>query len=145
MDKRAVVDVLLSQVRDELAGVERMTAAARDEATSPESRPENKYDTRATEASYLAVGQGQRMAALRRLVAFLETRPDELALIEVADARGPAWFLRAPDGGGRRVTVDGVDVVVVTVESPVGAALAGAEVGDTVTIGVRVVEVVAAT
>lgn len=134
LDKAEVVVALLVTLRDELSSLERLTQAARDEATSPESRPENKYDTRATEASYLAVGQGQRMVALRRLVAFFDT-DGRVDLYGLEGGKGAAWFLLAPDGGGRRVRVGAHDVVVVTSESPVGGALVGCQVGDSVRIG----------
>ena len=77
--------VLIAQIRAQidaqLAGVAAMTAAARDEATASESRPENQYDTRALEASYLAAGQGQRLAELKALRQWAEhlsdAAPDE--------------------------------------------------------------------
>ena len=40
-------------VRTDVDAMERMVTMSRDEATSDESRPENKYDTRALEASYV--------------------------------------------------------------------------------------------
>lgn len=136
MTKAEVTAAVLALFREELASLEHMTQLARDEATSPESRPENKYDTRATEASYLAAGQGQRLVALRRLVAFLETPAvSGLRLYALEGDGGPAWFLLAPDGGGRRVRIGGTEVVVVTGESPVGASLAGSHEGATVKIG----------
>ena len=135
MTKTEVTVAVLTLFREELASLEHMTQLARDEATSPESRPENKYDTRATEASYLAAGQGQRLVALRRLVAFLETPAPGLRLYALEGERGPAWFLLAPDGGGRRVHVGGHEIVVVTAESPVGASLAGSHEGASVKIG----------
>ena len=135
IDKGQMVAAVLALFREELASLEQMTQLARDEATSPESRPENKYDTRATEASYLAAGQGQRLVALRRLVAFLETPAPGLRLYALEGDAGAAWFLLAPDGGGRRVQLGGREVVVVTAESPVGASLAASHEGDSVKIG----------
>lgn len=137
VDKAEVIAAFRASLGEELASIEHMTQMARDEATSPESRPENKYDTRATEASYLAAGQGQRLLALRRLAAFLETWDGGrgLDLYALDGDAGPAWFLLAPDGGGRRVRVGAHDVVVVTTESPVGGALAACQVGDAVAIG----------
>jgi hypothetical protein len=138
VDKVAVLQALLLRAREELDGLERVMQMARDEASSGESRAENKYDTRATEASYLAAGQGQRRIELARLVAFLELaveQPSTLPLFEVDAPRGSAWFLLAPEGGGRRVSLEGADIVVVTPHSPVGRSLAGAEAGDTVVLG----------
>lgn len=119
----------------------KVTQMARDEAAGSESRAENKYDTRATESSYLAAGQGERLLALRRLSSFFsgiaegQNSREICPLFELADDAGTAWFLLAPDGGGRRVLIDGETVVVVTPASPAGRLLAEAAVGDSVRIG----------
>ena len=138
MDRDDVIAALLAQVRDELATLERVSEMARDEATSSESRAENQYDTRATEASYLAAGQGQRVLAVRRFAAMLDaTASTSFDLFELAGDAGTAWFLLAPDGGGRRVRISDADVVVVTRESPVGAELSRSHIGDDVRVGAR--------
>jgi hypothetical protein len=135
LSKADVVAALLRLAREELAALEQMMQMSRDEATSPESRPENQYDTRAIEASYLAAGQGQRAIALRRLVGFLEAQPEAPQLFGLEGAAGPAWYLLAPDGGGRRIRVGERDIVVVTAASPVGAALQASREGDVLRIG----------
>ena len=134
--KTAVVAALRETLRGELAQLDRVTAMARDEATSAESRPENQYDTRALEASYLAAGQGERLTALRRLLAWaevLEPAPMDLieagALAEVEDGAGSQWVLFAPRGGSDLV-VGGAPVRVVSVGSPLGVALCGLGAGD---------------
>ena len=142
MDKGTVLSAFLTRARDELSGVERSTRMALDEATSAESRPENKYDTRSLEASYLAAGQGQRLLTLRRLVSFLEVvdnaPPREvvglLSLVEVGGDPS-AWYFLAPDGGGMRISVEDSDVLVITPESPAGLALVGLHVGDELQLG----------
>jgi hypothetical protein len=139
--KDAVIAALLADLRAELARLEQINRMAVDEATSAESKAENKYDTRATEASYLAAGQGQRVLAMQRLVNFLEGP----AAVDLYELEGGRWFLLAPDGGGRRVRVGEADVVVVTADSPVGAVLANASEGDAVRIGARELEIVAIT
>lgn len=135
MHKPDVIEALRRTLQDELSSLERTMQMAVDEATSGESRAENKYDTRATEASYLAAGQGERVLALRRLVALFNAEEVGVDLYGLQGDDGPAWFLLAPDGGGRRAQIDGTEVVVVTRASPVGAALVAGRVGDTVTIG----------
>ena len=70
-DKDRIVAALLEQVQAELDGMEAVAEAARDEATSSETKAEGKYDTRATEASYLARGQAWRIVSLRKQVAWL--------------------------------------------------------------------------
>lgn len=140
-----VVQGLRALVRDTLATSLAIAAAARDEAAHAESKAENKYDTRATEASYLAAGQAVRVASLQRLAAFFDQLGADVlvddavaglgALVGVEDAEGAVlWCFLAPDGGGITVAVEGVDVRIVTRDSPLGAALVGAAVGDGVEI-----------
>src|SRR5688500_7983704 len=103
--KTDVVEALRQALRAELAQLGRVTDMARDEATSAESRPENPYDTRALEASYLAAGQGERLTALRQLAAWAEVLGAEPrdaveagALAQVALDEVPQWVLFAPRG-----------------------------------------------
>ena len=136
--KKAVVEALTRALEDELAGVERMAQLARDEATSSETKSEGKYDTRATEASYLARGQAERIVALRSQIAWYEaadrSRPvhgDAVtlgALIEI-QTKGTEWVFLAPVGGGR-VVVDGQTVRAISLSSPLGQALVELEVGE---------------
>jgi transcription elongation GreA/GreB family factor len=109
-------------------------------ATHAEAKPENDKDTRALEQSYLARGQAERLeTALAGLVAVqgmaVEPWPAEApigigAWVELHDEDGAqrSYYL-APDGGG--VVLPG-QVVVVTPASPVGQALHGRRVGDSV-------------
>jgi transcription elongation GreA/GreB family factor len=136
--KQAVVAVLRDALRAELHAVESVAAMARDEASSAETRSEGKYDTRATEASYLARGQAWRVAELRQLTAWyqlfdpnqpLDTPTAQVgALVEVDGPRRELLFI-APVGGGR-IEVDGVSVRVISPSSPMGEGLLELEAGD---------------
>ena len=136
LSKAEVVAALRKALREELESVERVAAMARDEATSDETRQEGKYDTRATEASYLARGQAWRVLELRQLVGWIErfdpTRPVTVAgvgaLIEAEGARR-VLFLMAPIGGAS-VVVGGQKVRVISPSSPLGAAISDLEAGD---------------
>lgn len=150
-DKSRVLTAFDRSLRSELATLASITAAARDEATSAESRPENKYDTRATEASYLAAGQGERLEALNRLVGWFAqqagqpcTIATEGALLSVRLEGGSRWILLAPRGGPE-VVVDDVAVQLISVGSPLGRALTGLAEGDVAEIesprGLQEVEV----
>ena len=135
---RTAVAAILSNLTEELEALESIAAATRDEATSSETRAEGQYDTRATEASYLARGQAMRIVELRRLTAWLEMLdPDRVltepvvqvgALVEIAGARRELLFL-APIGGAK-AEVDGQRIRVISPASPLGAAMAELEVGD---------------
>ncbi|MCB9673957.1 MAG: GreA/GreB family elongation factor [Alphaproteobacteria bacterium] len=132
--------LLLSALREvlhaHLAALAAMIGASRDEATSAESRPENKYDTRALEASYLAAGQGERLAELKQLVGWIDDVGDAVgpvvrlgSFVQVDDGGREAWLFLAPQGGHTIATPVG-DVQLVGTGSPLGRALLGAEAGD---------------
>lgn len=130
-----VVTALLKQVLADLEAVERMAELARDEATSEESKQEGQYDTRATEASYLARGQAERVTALRRLRDWLGTvdrksGPERVglgSLVQLED--NDEWHFVAP-AGGTRCTVQSQLVRLTSLDSPIGRAMAGLEEGD---------------
>ncbi|MCB9688949.1 MAG: GreA/GreB family elongation factor [Alphaproteobacteria bacterium] len=137
MTRARVLEVLRDTLSRELDALGRATAMARDEATSAESRPENQYDTRALEASYLAAGQGERLEDLKRLVAWAETLGSEAptrveagALVELEDDRGRSRTLLVAPRGGMTLDVDGCAISVVSASSPLGSALGGLTEGD---------------
>jgi transcription elongation GreA/GreB family factor len=135
-DKASVVAAVVATVEAELAGVEAMAEMARDEATSEETKAEGKYDTRATEASYLARGQAWRIAELAKLRAWLDTsvaaRPCDIvqvgALLQIDGARQELLYV-APVGGSK-AELDGHTIRVISLQSPLGAAMAELEAED---------------
>lgn len=152
-DKQHVLHAFHDSLRARLEATASITAAARDEATSEESRPENKYDTRALEASYLAAGQGERLAALRSLVTWLASQtahPHRSAgagsLLEIEDEDGQLRRVLLAPQGGERVTLHDTAVELIGIRSPLGSALRGLEPGDEAEVetpqGVRTWELV---
>ncbi|MCK6503192.1 GreA/GreB family elongation factor [Myxococcota bacterium] len=135
IDKDAVVAALRAALEAELAAVEAVAAMARDEVGSDQSKAEGKYDTRATEASYLARGQAWRIDELQRLRAWFEVLAptprmvaEVGALVELVGPRRDLVFL-APVGGAS-AEVGGRTVRVISPSSPLGQALAELEAGD---------------
>ncbi len=136
LDKTAVVEALRLALREELDAIERVAAMARDEVSSEETKSEGKYDTRATEASYLARGQAWRVASMRKLRAWFDVFDTELSreevglgsLVRVAGHR-EGWFFLAPSGGPQ-VTVAGKLVRVISPSSPLGKAMQELEADD---------------
>ncbi|MSP55790.1 MAG: hypothetical protein EXR69_09345 [Myxococcales bacterium] len=134
--KVAVIEALLAAAREQCAAVERVAAMARDEASGEESRAEGQYDTRATEASYLARGQAERVADLRRTRSWLEgvqappcDSVEVGAMVEVR-MRGRNEILFIAPVTAPSVDVEGWSVRVVAFASPLGGALADAVAGD---------------
>lgn len=133
--KLAVIAALRQALDAELAAVQAVAAMARDEVGSDQSKSEGKYDTRATEASYLARGQAWRIDELQRLSAWFEvlqpsprTVAEVGALVELVGPRRDLVFL-APVGGAS-AEVEGRAVRVISPSSPLGQAMAELEAGD---------------
>ena len=136
--KADVIEALKAQAIAALEAAERAQAIATDEATSKESKAEGKYDTRATEAAYLARGQAERVVELRRLVAWYQRVDRALHLEQAAlgalvfvSGEGPQVLFVAPVGGAA-VMVGGVKVRTVSFSAPLGQAIRGLEEGDEV-------------
>ena len=140
-----VLQAIVERLREELAVATAQVHIARDEATSEQSKAENKYDTRATEASYLAGAQNRRQIELQKNLSLFErlitAEPvlreaiDGPCLVAVRDEGGDvAWLLLGPAAGGTRVEVRGTPVVVITPQAPQGRALLGALVDDEVLV-----------
>jgi transcription elongation GreA/GreB family factor len=156
-DKTQVVDRIREALREQLEVLMASARAARDGATHDDSRAEDKYDTRGLEASYLAGAQAGRAEELKRLLHVydhLELKPHakgqparatSLVTLEHEGDRG-LYFL-APEGRPLTVQLGARAVQVITPASPLGDAVLGKQVGDTVEIesraGVREYEVIA--
>jgi hypothetical protein len=136
-DKRDVLCAIADRLAGELGAAERAAAAASSEVTSEEAKAESKYDTRSTEASYLARGQAERVAILHRSVSWFRGQARGsargAALLKLCEDGQSRWVLLAPMAGGQRVRVGAVDIVVVTRHSPIGQALEQAEPGEEAT------------
>jgi transcription elongation GreA/GreB family factor len=139
-DKAAVREALLASMRDALASMARSAKDAADGATHVENRSEGDKDMRATEESYVARGKAMRTEALAEELGRLEAtafrayRDDDAigpgALVRVTIEDAPRLFLVSAHGGARTLTVDAIEITVVTPATPVGRALVGKRVGD---------------
>ena len=140
MNKSALRDAIVAQLRAELALQTSAALLARDEAISEESRAENKYDTHSQEAAYLAEGQARQAAEIEASLAHYAALPlpefsagDAIslgALVELTADGKSTWYFLGPRAGGMELRADGRDVLVVTPQSPLGQQLVGRRVGD---------------
>lgn len=139
-DKREILKLLRERVNADLAVMNAAQRTVVEGATHEENKPENDKDTRALEQSYLARGQAQRVVELQselNQLKALELRPFSAqtaiavgALVAVDDGNALVHYFIAPAGGGLRLTLDGVEVRVVTPQSPIARALLGKREGD---------------
>jgi len=118
---------------------------AHETATAEENIAENKYDTLAVEAAYLAQGQSVRVAQCDADIEAFKALPAKpssnkiglgsLVLITDENDIEKHLFL-GPSAGGLKITVDDIEIVVVTQASPLGKAVYGKIIGDEITLSI---------
>lgn len=142
MNKPALRDAVIAVLTAELDTLHQAAKEARAYATDEESRAEDKHDTRAIEASYLADGQeraaleaSQALEAFRNLAVrpFNPGEPIAVgALVELEISGQRERYLMGPSRGGLVVTLEETEVLVITPQSPIGRKLLGRREGDSV-------------
>jgi transcription elongation GreA/GreB family factor len=154
MNRAAVVAALVADLRVQIRVAKDRAKATVESATHAESKQENDKDTRALEETYLAAGQAQRVAQLELDLLAIRShsappKSDVVvvgALVEIEDDERSRRLFVSARGGGMSVTVDGVDVQVISPGSPLGRAIIGRSEGDEISLrlkgGVRVYEIV---
>jgi transcription elongation GreA/GreB family factor len=150
MDKVMLIEQLAARLRESASVARRAgedaAVAAREGATPAEKREDARV---ALEQGGLARGQSQRAAQAETQLSILETfRQTPLtkartvalgAIVEVEDNSQGRTFFLAPVGAGVELSgPDGDGILsVVTPQSPVGRAVLGRRVGDTVEVIVQ--------
>lgn len=145
MNKQQLLRLILTSLE---ADHKLLTGAAKTShhaATHEECQPDNKYDTTALEASYLAQGQANRAREIRLalesyrnlqlqdFVSGATIRLTALVTLEADDGGVKQVFL-GPAAGGLKVRLPGTEVVVITPHSPLGRKLLGRSVDDEIAI-----------
>jgi transcription elongation GreA/GreB family factor len=140
LDKRTVIQMVVAQIEKDLAALISATKATHGEATDEQNKAENKYDTRALEASYLAQGQSrqvmellrakQEFAALSAADWPAKAAIDVGALVTLREGKSDTVYLVGPKAGGSEVFHEGTLVTVITPQSPLGQRLMGKLEGE---------------
>ena len=142
-------DNLIAMIIEKLsADLELFAGAARnahEAATHEENQPDNKYDTLALEASYVAQGQANRAQDLRCSLEAYRNMPlvpctgvvrlSSLVTIEGEDGTRRTVFI-GPVEGGMKISCKGEEIMVITPLSPLGTELVGQCHGDVVELKV---------
>ena len=142
MTKQAVLDQFRAVLQADLDTLMRAAQGAFAAATDPDSKAENKYDTRTLEASYIARGQAKRVTELQEGVqAFSALSGIELdegsaaslgSLVALEGPGGLDHYFIGPAAGGTEILHEGCEVVIITPSSPMGQNLVGRREGDLV-------------
>lgn len=140
MNKRALIQKIIEQLRNELAIYHKAARAAHAEATHEQSKAENKYDTRGLEASYLARGQSKQATEILQAIEqfekldareFRSEEPIDLgALIELEGQGERSFYFIGPRAGGTEVVLQKKEVLVITPQAPLGQQLVGKKKGE---------------
>lgn len=141
MDKSKILNELVTKTKNELTLVKASYESTKSLVQKGDLKSDGKYDTRATEANYLADGQRQRISDLEQEVMLLEEiprrdfAPDEEvgigSLVEIELNGNCRKYFLSPTAGGTMIPIDGETVMVISVFSPIGSEAIGNKVGDT--------------
>ncbi|TWJ19543.1 GreA/GreB family elongation factor [Geobacter argillaceus] len=141
---------LLQQIRTlltaDFAVFSTAARTAHEAATHEECAPDNKYDTTALEASYIAQGQANRAQEIRgalesyralQLRHFDDDTPIRLTALVVLedDEGGRKQVFLGPAAGGLKIADGAAEIFVITPQSPLGRALIGKQTGDQLQTG----------
>lgn len=142
MNKLSIFEKLKEEIDLQLKLATEAAKNTKEAATHEENKPENKYDTRGLEASYLARAQIERVLDLKGLRNGLESmkirdfkESDRIALtalIQLESEEKSLWVLLLPQGGGQSFEHEGTNIKVITPESPLGSQLLGKKQDDTI-------------
>lgn len=140
MNKKKLVELICQQLEKDHAVLIDAAKATYEAATHEESKPENEYDTRGLENSYLAGAQAKRAAEIEEVLSTYKylnvksfTADDPIAstaVVELLFNGKKVFVFLVPKGGGISVNLDGHSVQVITPSSPLGEALLDLHVGD---------------
>lgn len=146
MSKETIIQKIISVLSADLTVLTSASRAAHAAATHSECLPDNKYDTTALEASYIAQGQANRAQEIRVALEYYRTltlhafdddtpiRLTALVTLEGGEGTERRIFL-GPQAGGMKIDDGGGEVVVITPVSPLGRSLLGLRCGDEVKAG----------
>ena len=148
MNRTDIIQLVVEQLTHDLAVQLKAAITAHAASTDSENIPDNKYETLALEASYVAQGQANRAQEIKRaleaykqltLQHFDDNSPIRLtALVSLAgdDDTTRTVFIGPQEGGMKVIDPSSKTVIVViTPASPLGRDLIGKTVGDMVRIG----------
>jgi transcription elongation GreA/GreB family factor len=139
VDKSALLKLFADTLTQELATLTRAAQESYAAATDPDSKAENKYDTRTIEASYVARGQALRVAELGDSLAAIGSLPRRawpdgqpihigaVVALEISDTI--TYYVLSPAGGGTHVEIGDSNAYLITPASPLGQKLMGQRVG----------------
>lgn len=140
MNKQALKTQLINKVQVEITELEKICESAHKLVTGGDLKSDGKYDTRATEAGYLAGAQKKRLEELKIDLTMLNEVPVKPFqkgrdisigdLVEIEHNGHVRKYYITPTPGGSQIMLEGEAVMVISVFSPLGGEALGLGVGD---------------
>jgi len=140
LNKHTLVTAICEKLEADLVVLKDAARATYEAATNEESKPENEYDTRALEASYLAGAQAKRVGEIEELLYVFKNveiknfeKADAImstALVELDSDNKRSFVFLMSKGGGIQLHIEQMHIQIITPNSPLGEALLGLKVGD---------------
>ena len=146
MDKEKFRDLIVAKREADHQLLLSAAKRSHEAATHEDNVPDSKYETLALEASYIAQGQANRaqqikqaLEAYRKMV--LQNFADDSsirlsALVQLEEGSGRTrWVFLGPAAGGLMFHFEGIEIMLITPDSPLGQELMGSQLDDCISIG----------
>ncbi|OGU00641.1 MAG: transcription elongation factor GreAB [Geobacteraceae bacterium GWC2_48_7] len=144
MTKSELVMKIITKLTDDLKVLFTAATAAHEASIHEENIPDNKYDTLALEASYVAQGQANRAQEIRQSIEIYKNlrllqsndqiiRLTSLVTVETDNGMQKIVFI-GPAEGGLKIIENTLEIMVITPASPLGRELLGKSIGDNLEI-----------
>lgn len=143
--RKLAFEAFQAEVEKDMENAKRYKARSDDDAKNASHAMESRYDTFREEAEALAGGHEKQMADLidtRRMLQRIKS--DCLivrekifagALVTLSgDQKNLNRYFLIPGGGGKQITVAGIEYTCVSPQTLIGKELSGKEIGDEITI-----------
>jgi hypothetical protein len=140
MTKADLLPRIIEILEEQHAVMVKALKESRENASGDETKSEGKYDTRATEAAYLAGAQQAQadkveegLHTLRSFIFPTFELTDEIALgalVETDLNEETGFYLLSPAGGGTTLDYLGCELTLLTPEAPLFQQLVGRKAGD---------------
>lgn len=138
MDKQKIINLLIDNVESEIAKAKTTLDTTKNLASEEDMKAESKWDTRATEAKFLASGQLKRVEELKLELQMLEEIiiPEDNgsvsigSLVDVEFNNIVKKYFISPTAGGTMLSVEETPILVISVFSPIGSELINLTEGE---------------
>lgn len=140
MNKTRFFNALLETLREEVKSALNASKDAAEYATNEESRADSQWDTQGLEASYLAAGQAGQARQWAEAIEELQSEREDLlkpndrvslgALFHCELAGSEEVFFFAGVAGGQTISMENMDVTVITSHSALAGRVRGLSAGD---------------